>query len=359
MPPLNLLTVETATTARALGVLADEWRALEAATPEATGFQSLDWCEAWAAASAEEARADIRIVTLREAGRLVMLWPLQIDRVMGARILRWLGEPMTQYGDALALPGPRRGLWRETVEIELANWRDIDLIALTRSRMDGVLADCGVTGTPSGEKLEAPFVDLAQRVKLPVRNKSARRRGRRLAALGETRVSAVIAPDERLRLTRRALAWKRDWLHQGGHVASALFDRKAERFLEALARGPMLRVHALRVGDEVAAIDLGFEGGGAYRTFLGSFDPRFAAGSPGHALIEGLIEMQARDGLSKFDFLAPADPYKRAFASGSTPLFAHFNARTRTGSLAAFALRTLRPVAKRWMANLVEFKAAS
>ena len=43
----------------------DEWRALEVATPETTGFQSFDWCRAWMRADTG-GRDRWRIVAVRD-----------------------------------------------------------------------------------------------------------------------------------------------------------------------------------------------------------------------------------------------------------------------------------------------------
>jgi CelD/BcsL family acetyltransferase involved in cellulose biosynthesis len=99
----RVVCIETLDSVEALG---PEWSALESRTPEATGFQSFPWCFTWLRVS--RAGAAPRIVCVREEERLVFLLPLQIERRFGVVIARWLGEPMTQYGDALALPGERR-----------------------------------------------------------------------------------------------------------------------------------------------------------------------------------------------------------------------------------------------------------
>jgi CelD/BcsL family acetyltransferase involved in cellulose biosynthesis len=346
------LVVEVAATPQAIDALAQEWAALEAATPEATGFQSHDWCRAWiVAAAARDAPALFRVVCLREQGRLVMLWPLQIDSLFGVRILRWLGEPMTQYGDALALPGEGRARWREAVEAELARWRDVDLFALTRLRTDGVLAAAGLSSTPYGEALAAPFVDFRASSIPRTRKKSLARRAKRLSGFGKQRLLQAGTPSVRRELILNALALKRDWLRAKGFVSTGLSSPVTAAFLDQIAKTEMLRIHTLMVGAEVAAIEIGFVAGDAYRSLLGCYDARFSEGAPGHALSERLLEHYSREGVATFDFLAPADAYKRIFARGETPLFAHFSARSLLGGAAAFALKWLRPAAKRLLAK--------
>lgn len=319
--------------------LARDWAELESVTPEATGFQSFAWCRAWLRLAG--GRLEPRILCVFEEGRLVLLAPFQIERRLGVRVARWIGEPLTQYGDALARPGPERARWRALAFQEMARWRDVDLVALTRLRADAVLSD----GRYAGEPLAAPFTELCGWT--PRRRKSVERRARWLEARGPVAIAQAETPDERERLARHALALKRAWLRRRGVFSAGLSHPQAEEFLSALARDGFLRVNALMVGDETAALDLGFLGGGAYRAMLGCFDERFADGAPGQALTGRLIARCAREGLRAYDMLPPADDYKRAWASGEIRVGARFLALSQKGRAAAFALVWLRPRAKR------------
>jgi CelD/BcsL family acetyltransferase involved in cellulose biosynthesis len=333
------LRAECAATVEAVDSLDAEWSALEAATPEATGFQSFRWCRIWLDCAKENVRP--RVLCIREDARLVMLVPLQIERRFGVSIARWMGEPMTQYGDALALPGERRAAWSAAAFAEMARWNDVDLVALTRLRADAVLAD----GRCEGEKLSAPFVALGE--KKPRRHKSVERRAKRLEAEGALALDEAQTPADRERLAEHALTLKRAWLRGKGIYSAGLSNPASARFIAAAARDGVLRVHALRVGESVAACDLGFVSGGVYRTLLGSFDARFAEGSPGQCLTGRVIAQCAQEGLLAYDFLLPADAYKLAWATGETSICARFVPLSYKGRLAAFALFRLRPLAKR------------
>lgn len=341
------MAVETSCRVERIGTLAEmdaleaEWDALERATPEATGFQNFRWCRAWLAAAGPRVRPSL--VCVREAGRLVMLLPLQIERRLGVSIARWIGEPMTQYGDALAEGGEGRARWRNAAEAGMARWRDVDLFALTRIRADGVFA----SGAGEGEALSAPYLDL--RAPNRRRHKSVERRAKRLDALGPVSLHEARTPAERERLARRAFTLKREWLRGKGVYSAGLSNPASEEFAAALAREGGLRVHALCVGADTAAIEIGFVGGNAYRSLLACYDPRFSEGSPGQSLTARLIARCADEGLSRYDLLLPADPYKLAWSSGEVPVRGRFIASSLKGRLAAFALARLRPLAKRAM----------
>lgn len=356
------LRVDVYETIDALELLAPEWSALESRTPEATGFQNFDWCAGWLrAAAAHESPAKPRVVAVREDGRLVMLWPLQIERRWGAAIARWAGEPLTQYGDALAEPGPGRARWRAAAEAEMTRWRGVDLIALTHQRADGVLASCGGEMRVANEGQWAPFLDLPSGggAVAARRHKSLERRARRLEAQGAVTLDELADPVGREAMARRALAMKRAWLDAKGLISVGLSNPAAAGFLADLARNGRLQVHCLRVAGEPAAIDLGFSAGGVYRSLLSAFDARFAQGSPGHALTARLIERCAARGISRVDLLAPADPYKLMWTSGATAIGERYVPLTLTGRAAAFALARLRPLAKRLVRALARLRGSS
>lgn len=342
--PCRALCIDTLNGVEALG---PEWNALERETSEATGFQSFVWCSTWLRLSGPGVAP--RIICVREGERLVYLLPLQIERRFGVAVARWIGEPMTQYGDALALPGERRTHWRRLAEAEMARWRDVDLVALTRLRADGVLTE----GVPASETLAAPYADLAGWK--PRRRKSLERRMRRLDAMGPVALVEAATPERRETLARHGVSLKRLWLRSKGFYSAGLSHPVSGDFIASLARDGFLRVNALTVGDETVALDLGFLSGGAYRSLLGCFDLRFAEGSPGQALTARLIARCAADGLSTYDMLLPADPYKLEWSTGEVQIGARFLPMNAKGRVAAFALSRLRPLAKRALHALAAF----
>jgi CelD/BcsL family acetyltransferase involved in cellulose biosynthesis len=333
------ITARTLASRAAIEGVAAEWRALEQATPEATGFQTPAW-----RLSCESAASTARLVAVRENGRLVMLLPLQIQRLCGATVARWLGEPLAQYGDALALPDPRRPAWVAAAEAAIAGWSDIDLLALSGLRADGVLAACGaqiVAADPS--RLAAPYVDLDLGLG---RHRSIERRMKRLAAHGPLRLEAVAGASARREAAEQALAFKREWLRRRRSYSASLSDADVVACVLALAEKGVLRAHRLWAGARLCAVEIGLRREGAYCSLIGAYDADLAEGAPGHVLTVMLLPALAAEGIRRFDFLPPADPYKLAFATGATAMGAlhrPFNAR---GAVAAFAFSRLRPLAK-------------
>ena len=334
--------------------LREEWDALERRTPEATGFQSFAWCRTWLATAMAPGRTRLapRVVTVRENGRLVMLWPLQVDARFGVRTIRWIGEPLTQYGDALAEQGAARELWRDLAEREMRRWGDADLVLLPRIRGDGVLAVADGAAHRRPEPLVpdrlAPYLDLTGGAPLRIaKDKSVARRERKLGAEGSIALETSDTPEARVQSARRALALKQAWLRQRRLFSLGLSDPCAARFIEELARVGALEVNVLRVDGTAVAIDLGLIGGTSYRSFLAAFDETFAHGSPGNVLTARLVQRCRDAGLDRFDLLAPADPYKTKWADGTIALGVRKQALTWRGVAFGFALTRLRPLAKR------------
>ncbi len=295
---LSSISARTLASRAAVESIAAEWRALEQATPEATGFQAPAWrlgCESAASAP--------RLVAVRENGRLVMLLPLQIQRLCGATVARWLGEPLAQYGDALALPGRGRPSWFAAAQAEIACWGDIDLLALSGLRADGVLAACGASIVPvDPSRLAAPYVDLDLGLR---RHRSVERRMKRLAAHGPLRLEAVAGPPARREAAEQALAFKSEWLRRRRRYSAALSDPDVIACVLALAEKGVLRAHRLWAGARLAAVELGLRREGAYRSLIGAYDGDLAEGAPGHALTMTLLAALAAEGIRRFDFFRP------------------------------------------------------
>lgn len=325
--------------------IADDWRALETRTPEATGFQSYDWCRAWMRACGGADRDRWRIVVVRDGDRVVSLWPLERERILGARVLQWLGGPWTQYGDALVIDGPQRIAHLAAGWREIAAWNDVDLIKLSRVRDEAALADLpGFRGRTVIHIEHAPFLDLSQAPPRP--DKRLRSRRRKLEEHGTVAFDVVADPVERQAYARQAIAWKRDWLRMRGRASAGLFHESLDALMAGLAESEALVIGRLRVGDHAAAIEIGIQANGAFRSLLGAHDARFSMGSPGHLLIAEMIAWCGTAGIRFYDLMVPADEYKRRWSNAEALVRDHLVVTRLRGRLAAAWFRA-RPAAKR------------
>jgi CelD/BcsL family acetyltransferase involved in cellulose biosynthesis len=110
---------------------------------------------------------------------------------------------------------------------------------------------------------------------------------------------------------------------QGRGEAGVLADARVQGFhreaLPLLAAQGLSRCTLLRIGGEVAAAHYGLADGRRAFFYIGGFDPRFAAGSPGSLLIGHAIAEAKREGRAEFHFLRGQEPYKYAWGAQDRP----------------------------------------
>lgn len=312
------------------------------------------WCDHYLAAEDR-----LCLVVGREAGRLVMLWPLERRRRLGLELVRLMGAPVAQFGDVLIEPGPRREHWLER-GWEALRRRGVDLVELRLVRADAALAHCNRLATIAPVvSQEAPFADLGLRVApdgpslvYPARDRSNyRRRLRRLAERGEIAfVDREPGPEAAL-LAEQAVAMKRASLAQHGIVAPAVLNPRFGRFFAALAADRSedagLRLSLVTCDGRPVGIDLSFDCKGRSFGHVIASDPAFEREGLGRVLIHHTFASARARGNSIFDLLAPADPYKREHADGAVPVRDFTVPLSWRGQLACdVALPHLRPTLK-------------
>jgi CelD/BcsL family acetyltransferase involved in cellulose biosynthesis len=97
------LEVEVLTTEDAVRQVRPEWDRLYEQHEPRNPFLSPGWSEAcW---SRVRPRASLFVVAARQEGRLVALAPLRLERQLGFRVLRFLGDGRSDYLGSLRLPG--------------------------------------------------------------------------------------------------------------------------------------------------------------------------------------------------------------------------------------------------------------
>jgi CelD/BcsL family acetyltransferase involved in cellulose biosynthesis len=80
---------------------------------------------------------------------------------------------------------------------------------------------------------------------------------------------------------------------------------------EAIAKlDGIVRLHALRIGGDIAAVYYGFEHRERAYAYLSGFSPSFAHESPGSLLLEHVIAESCRSGVREFHFLRGGESYK-------------------------------------------------
>lgn len=340
------LALSTISDPRALEALGTEWSALfEACGRPHQVFQTFEWLSIWASVYLDR-RTRLAIVTGRRDGRLVLVWPLVVRRVVGIRILAGMGAPLSQYTDALVAPEIDAASLGAALDHAMS--LAVDVVALRRVRDDAVLASLmrSRAGAPS-HRQASPYVDFADapsaaafeaRFSGKLRS-SRRRRRRRLEERGTIAFSSHGPTPEAAEIAVAAIAFKRDWARRAGLPAPALLDPRFARFFSAACRAggraPALRISALRCGDDIAGIEISVACKGELFGHVLAPNPAFAALGVGGILAESTVVAALEQGFSRIDLLAPADSYKNEWTTTTVGVSDYEISKTLVGALYA------------------------
>jgi CelD/BcsL family acetyltransferase involved in cellulose biosynthesis len=283
-----------------------------------------------------------------EAPRVIV--PLAIETRLGVSVLRWLGEPLTQYGDALvsssATQDDLAAAWQAINQLPA----DIILLRNIRQTANAVGLTKG-RGQRLGETL-SPYLDLDlfrcgadySSVMGKGADKRARTAQRRLAALGE--VSFRVDHGDAARASARAaIAMKAAWLEARGLTRSAIECPVKREALVDLSGSAGGAVSALMLDGVLVAAEIGFFHRDHYIAYLGAFHADYANRSPGRVQMLHTINWCREQGFKAYDLLPPGGDYKEDWSSHSEPVFDFAEARTALGT-AFLAMQKLRPHAK-------------
>lgn len=295
-------------------------------------FQTFNWNWHWANNFLNHAgcNCELALVTVRRQGRLVALWPLMLVHRFGLKVAKWIGEPVSQYGDALIDPT------EDADEIFAASWTAISrelgahAVHLRRMRADAVaLPFIRRARATLTARDDAPYLDLAsapgfaayeERYTAKAR-KNRRRLARRLSALGPVSTQTLAGSAAARMAALDAIALKRRSLKATGRVSPALDDPRFAAFFADAAEGrdhPCgCRVSRMLVGERLVASTIDVTGNGACAAHLIVHEPEFDACGAGTLMTEQWIRAASDDGFALFDFLAPAHGYKREWADGT------------------------------------------
>ena len=333
MPVVSGLDLAVVSTREGFDALEADWNDLFArAGRSAQLFQAFNWNWHWANHFIGDGRGRLQLTVLtgRRLGRLVMVWPLVMERRAGLRVLAWMGEPVSQYGDVLAEDGPAQ------LEMLREGWRFIattlrpDLARLNKTRADSVVAPLlAELGAISTQQLEAPYLDLASAPtfehyaeRYPSKARKNRRRlARRLEEQGTSEFRELAEGPDASRIAGQAIDIKRIWLKEKGLVSPALNDPRTMAFFQAAAadkqRPTKIRVAILMCGNAVAAVEIGFACRDRMAIHIMAYDLAFDKAAAGILLLEHMIETSLESGVAVYDLMAPGDGYKKEWADGA------------------------------------------
>ena len=357
------LRFEVVETLAGLEDLANSWYALAARAALPTqGFQSFAWLRSWAENYADSGQR-LKIVLGWTGNELALIWPLGVLHFFGLTILGFLGEPLCQYHDVLAVDG-------EIGDALIANALDFvrgmphDILNLRRVREDSRLAIALRTAGARVIRSElAPFIDFGgaktfeafERSLSSKERANHRRRLRHIEKLGDVTFESPTSPEKVDSLIAIAMGFKREWALKGGHYAPSLFDPRFERCLRAAARASdpnaSLHVFAISVDGRPVGVEISF----GYRDRLFAHvlapNPALSKFGFGNVLRDASIANAFAQGYQIYDLLAPANAFKCAWTSESVEVTDFSLPLSRRGVIADSALTPAKKIGRRWIQN--------
>lgn len=360
--PLDAVTVETVRGLDGFARLQPEWNSLfhRWAAPHQI-FQSHAFLSAWVEAYANDG-AELAVVTFRLHSRLVAVIPLVRRHWLGVDVLQFMGAPVSQFDDML-VDADLAGYVLARIPPALAEL-GADLLEARRIREDSAL-----WRIPAGmpfvfERMEAPFADLAARVEdsqpgqvYSSRDRSNyRRRLRRLCERGKLQFRSIGPGREAADLAGQAVAMKTAALRRDGVDWETVGCSKFRDFFCRLAHDPRsgLLISIIELDGQPIGLDLSFLCKGVGFGHVLATDGAFDKEGLGQLLVHHVFTEAKAAGASRFDLLAPADPYKRHHSDGVTQVESRAYAFTAKGRLAAqIGYRLVMPAARKLPRSII------
>lgn len=329
-----------------------------------TPYQSFDWIEAYCRLVDGPAGHVPAIVTIADAtGAPLMLVPLSIQSLGPVRIARFIGGKHANFNMPVCAPGAAK-LDERSLRAALhtaGKAAGVDLFAFANQPGDWegfVNPFAGLGGRPAPSaayKLAlAPDANALLNARLSKdTRKKLRRDESKLAGIGPLSHARAETPADIEETLAAFLAFKAARLEAMG-IADPFDGPDVRAFLADVAQcpgpsGPVLELHALRVGARIVAIFGAMVDDKRMCCLFTAFDadPEFARWSPGTALLTRLIANACGRGLKTFDLGVGEARYKTQFCNETEQLFDSLVPVSPLGHIASAGLARL-GAAKRW-----------
>jgi CelD/BcsL family acetyltransferase involved in cellulose biosynthesis len=186
------------------------------------------------------------------------------------------------------------------------------------------------------------------RISKSLRSQRARKR-RRLADLGPLSLDIAAASPAALAQLQAGLAQKRAWAAERGLQSAMLTDPASEALMTACATAhPGFVCYTMRAGDEQLGFVLGLKGRGQVIFLITAFRAAHERHSPGQIMLEDLVALWHREGLSEIDLGNGLNAYKLEWTDAAVAHTDYAVALSAAGMAYAYgSLRIVQPVLRR------------
>lgn len=341
--------------------LRSDWQRLEnaAASPQ-NFFQSFTWCSVWASVYLD-GTGNIALKTLvaRANGAVAMIWPLMVVRHGAVTILKWLSDPIGQYGDVLIDEGIDQETWLAGAWSQITQDPDIDGIALRNVRADArictFLSDkCQVLP----EQKRAPQLNLKPfktaddySMALSRNQRSQRSKLRkRLERDGPVEFDVHCGTDSFRTAVTQALDYKRRWLKERSLKADVIGNPLFEEVIVRIGKADPSAIAAgvLSRNDDPLCVDIAFTYKGRYYGSVIAENPAVAAQSPTKVHLDLRQKHCVDAGFSEFDMMVPDSAFKQHWSDSTVAALDYIVPMNLWGLLyCSVYLARVRPFVKR------------
>lgn len=365
-------TIDLLTSPGELSALAWVWDDVVRASAHPNVFLTWAWMSTWCATVAAD--SELRVLTVRDPtdGELVGVAPFVVQGRPDSGPTLW--RELVFMGCTGSAPDHltciARAGWEAAVAEAVAGWltarpsgRDWDLIRLDGMSPDAPLLRELMDATEPMARavwpVACPYIPLPstwEEYEAGLSKKFSRNTRRRLRKLereadGPVRFETVTGGDELEEAYGdlvRLHAAVRDEKGERGAFRSearrAFYRRVVQRFGEL----GLVRIHRLRVGDDVMATALCFVYGGKTWCYQMGYDLGMGQYGPGYLIVRRVIQAAIEEGCAEVDMLRGDHPYKYEWnAEARTVLKARIGSTAR-GRVVAPVTRWLRAARNEW-----------
>jgi CelD/BcsL family acetyltransferase involved in cellulose biosynthesis len=325
---LSLVTTEAG-----LAGLEDGWRKLEKAGAGSQAvFQTYDWVRSWTSTYAiPGSGTELCIIAGYRDDQLTFVWPLMKVACGPLRILRWVSEPLAQYGDVLVADGEHPKTWLTAALALIRRLRNIDAIRLRHVRDDAVAApflretfrDAKLTERAPWLDLTAFSGDAAYEARYNPNQRKRRKKIRKALEerFGPIRFELLEAGSGNDAAMGAAIAEKCKWIEDRGRQNRVLRSCQLFAFLKHLsrARDASVRLVTSRMtaGGTELSWEIGLRFGTSHFGFITSHVTGLTDYSPARLHMDFSQRRALADGMTVFDLMVPHDPHKESWSSSA------------------------------------------
>ena len=314
------LAVQIIEDADTLAVLETGWWELWRRAPSATPFQSPAWLLPWWSSFSP---GELFVVACRHAERLVGLAPFYIESgVQGRRILP-IGISLSDYLDVLIDPqweGPVAHAVVNEIARQRARWDSWALEELRPEAAALALACPDACCEKIEQQSACPVLRLAAgNAFCDVPQGKLRKLRMTRNRLSRLDAQIFVPPQECWREFIAGLFRLHATRWESSGETGVLKDCRVHAFhlrsVPRLLSAGLLRLYGISIQDRLAGAYYGFTDRRLAYAYLTGFDPVFAYGSPGTALVGHAIDEAAREGCREFHFLRGQEDYKYSWGA--------------------------------------------